>query len=237
LPTLLQKHAQIFYNSIPAHEKATYQGAMATMANYFSIRHQPPTTRAAKLQRKQGLTESVRDFSLEIVKRMQECQVTEPDRQLDIYMQNLREDVAKKVLLMCPSNLRHAQTCAEMVEHTMAMTTDNSIAEVGHRSRMDTYNTRQRTQKRGRDDHRRSTDRDDRRGRDDRRSTDREDRRRSGDRRRSNHRSRRGSRGEYRSNSVDRRNFRRSPTPYGNNINEVARDHSDDEHSDGHTIN
>ncbi len=163
LPTLLTNSARMHYTSIPQHEKTTYQGAMKAMAQAFSIRSQPPIIRAARLQRKQGLTESVREYSLEIIKRMLECDITDADRQLDIYMQNLREDVAKKVLLMSPTSLRHAQLCAETVEHTMNWPCDKNINAVAQQqSRIDKFNQnegQQRSQKNNRKDRHRSDDR------------------------------------------------------------------------------
>ena len=206
---------------------------------------QPPTTRAARLQRKQGPTESVRAFNVEIMRRIQECQITDGDRQLDIYIQNLREDIAQKVLLMMPQNLRQAQICADTVEHSLALTPTNPLLAIsGQSGRRETYpNTRprydgrrddqqsrsrgrssdrQRSQSRSRDN-RRSASRD--RAYDDRRSAsrDRDQQNSRGRQRSSERRPTRRDRSSSRDGSRDR--SRRSPTPYHIDLLDDA-DHS-----------
>ncbi len=109
LPTVLTDAAKVHYDSLAAADKATYDIAIQSLTAAFSIASQPPTPCAARLQLKQGPTESVRAFNVEITRRIQECQITDSDRQLDIYIQNLRDDIAQRVLLMMPTNLRQAQ--------------------------------------------------------------------------------------------------------------------------------
>ena len=140
LPTVLTDTAKVHYDSLPAADKATYDAAIRCLAAAFSVASQPPTTHAARLQRKQGPTESVRTFNVEITRRIQECQITDSDSQLDIYIQNLREDIAQRVLLMMPTNLRQAQICADTVEHSLAINPTNPLLAIsGQAGRRENY--------------------------------------------------------------------------------------------------
>ena len=242
LPTVLQDYAKVHYNSMPPADKATYDIAIANLAKAFSIAHQPPTTRAARLQRPQGATESVRDFNLEITRRLQECNITDGDRQLDIYIQNLRDEISQRVLLMLPTTLRQAQICAETVEHSLAITSRTPILAVNqpsphhgrdngnyrsnsrgyqnsnNRSRYDNYNQRNyRSQSRDRrPDSRQSRDRRQRSSSYNNRRESSRDRYNSRPRQRSNSDQRRG---QYsRSPSYSRNRYDRSPTPHINAI-------------------
>ena len=243
LPTALTDYAKIHYNSLPQSDKTDYNTAMAALAKNFSVAHQPPTTKAAKLQRKQGPTESVREYNLEITRRIQECNVTDPERQLEIYIQNLRSDIAQRVLLMVPTTLRQAQTAADIVEQSLNLNHDPSMMafqsnnnqrrqDYPRRSRADSYN-KNRADTSG-NNYRRSSSRDynNRRSasRDRNRSTSgnrdrrtrswsREDQRRQFPRNRSNSAPRSPGR-----NNRDR--YDRSPTPYGD-INAI---HANEDH-------
>jgi hypothetical protein len=242
LPTVLQDYAKVHYNSMPQADKVTYETAMSNLAKAFSIAHQPPTTRAARLQRPQGPTESVRDFNLEISRRLQECNITDADRQLDIYVQNLRADVSQRVLLMLPTTLRQAQICAETVEHSLAITHRTTVLAINQPPPQDRRDTnRYRSNSRGYrdsnnrsryDNHNQRNYRSQSRDRRPQSQQSRERRQRSSsyDNRRGPSRDRFNSRPRQRSNSDQRGNryprspsfnknrYDRSPTPHVNAI-------------------
>ena len=238
LPTVLTGFAKVHFNSLKPQEKSDYKTAMLHMSNTFSITNQPPTARAARLHRRQGLTESVRDYSLEIIKRMQECNILDADRQLDIYIQNLREDIAQKVLMMLPTSLRHAQTCAETAEHTLNIVPDQQLMsfQQNDRSRKDNYyknnynnyNNRYPSQNRGRSWSRNRHPRNNSNSRSRERPYPRSTRR-YGDGSRPTSRDRQNS---YNPRGPSRDRQRRSPTPYNNNkTNALDSEYESDEHS------
>ncbi len=70
LPTAFTDYAKIHYTSLPQQDKKDYNTAMEALAKTFSVSEQPPTTKAARLNRKQGLTETIREYNLEITKRI-----------------------------------------------------------------------------------------------------------------------------------------------------------------------
>jgi len=218
LPTALTDYAKIHYNSLPAADKVDYNTAMAALAKTFAVSQQTPTIKAAKLQRRQADTETVREYNLEITKRIQECNITDPERQLEIYMQNLRPDIAQRVLLMVPTSLRHAQTSAEIVEQSLSLQANTVMAlndsaprrqDNQRMARADAFNSNRSSMSRdsyrsiyqnNRDNNRRSWSRDKQQQNRNRSTSDTR------------------SPGRYQNNRDDSRNshnrFSRSPTPY-----------------------
>jgi len=221
LPTALTDYAKIHYNSLPPTDKIDYNTAMAALAKTFAVSQQTPTIKAAKLQRRQADTETVREYNLEITKRIQECNITDPERQLEIYMQNLRPDIAQRVLLMVPTSLRHAQTSAEIVEQSLSLQANTVMAlndsaprrqDNQRMARADTFNRNRRSMSR---DRYRSTSQNNRDRNRRSWSRDRQQDRQQQNRNRSTSNNRSPGRYQGRNDSRNNRNrFSRSPTPY-----------------------
>lgn len=130
IPTLLKGYALMTYRALKPHQLRSYETIMQAMAERFSMQHKPATAVLARLSRKQGISESVAEYSTEIIKRIQECGVTETATQIDHFVSNLRPEIRSHVLMQMPKSLIQCQQHAEAFEYAHKVNGDTAVDAV-----------------------------------------------------------------------------------------------------------
>ena len=72
------------------------------------------------MERQQGTSESVRDYTKALLQRMQESNITDERFMMATYLKGLKASIRAKVLLMNPQTMQEAQHAAETAEQTLA---------------------------------------------------------------------------------------------------------------------
>ncbi len=133
IPTLLSGYALMTYRALKPQQLRSYETIMEALAERFSMKHKPPTAVLARLSRKQGASESVAEYAAEMIKRIQECGVTETATQIDHFVSNLRPDIKRHVLMQMPKSLMQCQQHAEAFEFAQTKSLDDTLDAVKYK--------------------------------------------------------------------------------------------------------
>ena len=152
IPTILDGMARVRYFELTNEQRANYGTVMTELSNSFSMAQKNLSFRRNYIRRKQKNSESVREFSADILQRFAECNPP-LETQVDTYCSMLLPEIAAEIQDDNYTDMRSLVSSAERAEHRLHLRRQarESINPVSFRPR--------RNESRGR----RSDRRDDRR--------------------------------------------------------------------------
>ncbi len=118
-------------NAIPTildgYQRSNYNTVMTALSDSFSMAHKNLSFRRNYIRRKQKHSESVREFSADILQRFAECNPA-LEVQVDTYCSMLLPEIAAEIQDEDYTDMRTLVTCAERAEHRLHL---RSIAAPG----------------------------------------------------------------------------------------------------------
>ena len=133
IPSLLSGLALLHYRKFSPQVKNNYASAIAKLEEKFGLSSKNPVVIFQQLERKQKPKEKVKDYTKDILQRMQDNDIQDEKFMLATYLKGLRSKIRTQVILMKPTSLLEAEQSAELVEQTAEEeddTEDKTIANV-----------------------------------------------------------------------------------------------------------
>jgi len=127
-PLLLQGKAKMFYWQLPEETRVSVTDLKKRMFDKFLDRH--PMTQLHLMNYKQGADESVEDYSNEIHRRILLAGITDQTHQYHAYLNGLRKEIARDVMMRPSKNLKTLEQRALCAEKAHKMSEAASITAV-----------------------------------------------------------------------------------------------------------
>jgi hypothetical protein len=173
IPTILDGMARVRYFELSTAQRANYNTVMTELGNSFSMAQKNLSFRRNYIRRRQKNSESVREFSADILQRFAECNPP-METQVDTYCSMLLPEIAAEMQDDNYTDMRSLVSSAERAEHRLHLRrlARDTINPVSFRPRRDDSRGGRRDD--GRDSQHRSASRGDYRPRYNSRSRSRE---------------------------------------------------------------
>ena len=126
LPTLLSGLAKLRYLKFPENVRANFRLVMQELERQFGLRSKSAVHIYQQLERTQGDSESVRDYTKDILQRMHDNGIADERYMLATYLKGLKPAIRSQVLMTRPMTFHDAQESAETAEQALAV---NNISE------------------------------------------------------------------------------------------------------------
>ena len=121
LPTLLKKYARAEYDRIPDVQHMNFKEVMQSLNKLFAHSEKPIHARYQHTARQQRENESVRNYSADILQRMEDCQMLSEESRVITYINGLLPHIRVKLACMEYNSLTQAIACAEKAENAIAL--------------------------------------------------------------------------------------------------------------------
>ena len=112
LPTLLKKYARAEYDRIPDVQHMNFDEVMQALNKLFAHSEKPIHARYQHTARQQRDNESVRNYSADILQRMEDCQMHSEESRVITYINGLLPHIRVKLACMEYNSLTQAIACA-----------------------------------------------------------------------------------------------------------------------------
>ena len=118
IPTILDGMARVRYFELTAAQRGNYATVMTELGNSFSMAQKNLSFRRNCIHRKQKTSESVREFSADILQRFAECNLP-LETQVDTYCSMLLPEIAAEIQDDDYTDMRSLVSSAERAEHQL----------------------------------------------------------------------------------------------------------------------
>lgn len=120
LPMLLKGRARQFYQDLPVPLRADFDACLKRLSLKFGLPSKSPLHIYQQLDKAQG-TETVRDYTKEIIRRLRNAYITDEGHQVAIFTRGLRPEIQAEVIKMRPNNMQEAEQFALVVEESLKL--------------------------------------------------------------------------------------------------------------------
>jgi hypothetical protein len=121
LPTLLKKYARAEYDRIQDVQYMNFKEVMQALNKLFAHSEKPIHARYQHTARQQRENETVRNYSADILQRMEDCQMHSEESRVITYINGLLPHIRIKLACMEYNSLTQAISCAEKAENAIAL--------------------------------------------------------------------------------------------------------------------
>jgi hypothetical protein len=138
IPTILDGMARVRYFELSPQQRSNYTTVMTELSNSFSMAKKNLSFRRNYISRKQKNSESVREFSADILQRFAECNPP-LETQVDTYCSMLLPEIAAEIQDDNYTDMRSLVSSAELAEHRLHLRRQarDSINPMSFRPRRD----------------------------------------------------------------------------------------------------
>ena len=119
LGLVLKERARQIYEDLPQDKKSTWPIVIQQLRVKFGKRTASELLDCDKLDRLQGPTESVRDYTIDVVKRLRNAGIKDEKQRLLICYRGLKPSIKRTVFLLKPSDFESCETEALLVERNL----------------------------------------------------------------------------------------------------------------------
>lgn len=116
LPMLLKGRAKQVYQDTSPTDKVTWNAAVSKLQQAFGTDASANMLRFQQLERIQGQFESVRDYAVDLMKRMRLAKITDDKHMMSYFYRGLLPNIRRELMIMKPETLRDMERYANIIE-------------------------------------------------------------------------------------------------------------------------
>jgi hypothetical protein len=130
LPTILKDRALHYYEHLDKSNITSTDDALTALNNKFGFNKKNLLQHCALLERSQGDTESVENYTKDVLHNFEKLGLTDKDAQMRHYSNGLRADIKFEVLKLQPQSLNDLEESATNIELINNANKDNNYSDI-----------------------------------------------------------------------------------------------------------
>lgn len=119
LPMLLDQRAKQVYQDLPATDKRTWKAAIGKLTEIFGNDQSTDILNYQRLERVQGPRESVREYAIDMCKRITNAGIKDERHKLSTFYRGLLPAIKSQIAMCRPTTLQECEKLAEIAQQNL----------------------------------------------------------------------------------------------------------------------